>query len=363
MYTQDAWQLLVVTLLRLANSLTPLPLANARLIVRCHGFDVLHDRLNRGACFVAIAVHCVRLAWASSRGSGVPDILTSSLQKNGSAREDTALQPGHAITKVVQSNFLSARVLAGSRNGNFTVRSIRHGHLDHGAAAAIVAARSPGAAALNLDLVVAQILLEELATGGARRWALHLAREVATREHRRALAERVRDLLGVDTLQRDTDTKATATFVVFDQDELALLGLRDIGEETLGVLVLVPGIAGSRDSSPVVGGTANAIMDWRHGGSRSRIAGVRLRITVKNLGGSDVIRGSRTRSGRGLVVVVVGLVHVFAVPCSHESGLAREQNHSRGNQQGVDKIRMQRGVQMRQPIISGPLGNPAAKTQ
>lgn len=174
-------------------------------------------------------------------------LLTSSLQKDGSAREDTALQPSHAVAEIVEPDLLAPGALARARDGDLALGPIRERDLDHDPVTTAGASGPPGAAAIDLDVVVVQVLLEEAAPGGTRGRALHLPREVAAGEDRGALAEGVGDLLGVDVLQRHADTEAAAALVVVDQDELALLGVGNVREQALRGFVVVPGAVARGD--------------------------------------------------------------------------------------------------------------------
>jgi hypothetical protein len=58
--------------------------------------------------------------------------------------------------------------------------------------------------------------------------ALHLPRKVATREDTRTLAEAVRDLIGINTLQGYPDPETRSADVILYKDKLSLLGFRDI---------------------------------------------------------------------------------------------------------------------------------------
>lgn len=75
---------------------------------------------------------------------------------------------------------------------------------------------------------------------------MHLTGEVRARVDASALAETVGNLASVDTVKSDSDAKAAVPVAVLDENELALLGFGNVGEEILGLIVTGGAAAGGR---------------------------------------------------------------------------------------------------------------------
>ena len=140
------------------------------------------------------------------------------------------MAPDESVSEVVQPHLLGPHALSHPRDGHLAIISIGHWNLDHDRVPDGLTPRPAGAATVDLDLVIAHIILEELTTSCAWGWALHLSREVATWVDGSPFTERIRDLLGVDILKLDAHPEAAAALVVVDENKLPLLSLRDIGK-------------------------------------------------------------------------------------------------------------------------------------
>lgn len=235
---------------------------------------------------------------------------TSSLQEYGSAREYTALQPSHTVTEIIQADFLAPSSLPCAGNRDLALGAIREGNLDHHTIASVVTSRTAGATTIDFGIVVVEVFLEEAATGSTRRRALHLAREIAAREHGGTLAERVRNLLCVNILECDADPQTTAALVVVNEYKFPLLGIGDVGKQVIGGLVVVSRAVARRNC---------AVVGRRRNGTRAGVAGVWVWVAGENLGLANVVPMAGTGAGWGLVVVVVTLIHVLSVPCKRQS--------------------------------------------
>lgn len=278
--------LLVVLLLSAAHALIPASLSNARLIVRRNRLDVLHDALNGGSRFVAVAVQ-------------------GSLQKDSPTSKDSALEPCHSVPKVVEPNLLASDRLPHSGDGNLAL-GLAHGNLDHLLTSSVSSAATGLATFSLLDTVVVLIIGKEARAGRAWRGALHLSGEIATGEDAGSLAEAVRDLVGVDALKGHPDTEARSADIIFDKNKLALLGLRDVREEIVGLISVTTAVALSRDSTASVG---SHVRHWRASGIWLVV------VSSKNVSWSHVVVVGRVLTRRSLVVMVfVGVTIADFIP-------------------------------------------------
>lgn len=284
--TGPAASLLVVLLLSTSHALIPASLSNARLIVRSNSLDVLHDALNGSSSFVAVAVQ-------------------GSLQKDGPTSKDSALEPCHSVPKVVEPNLLASDRLPHSGDGNLAL-GLAHGNLDH-LLASSVSSPAAGFATLSLlDTVIVLIIGKEARAGRAWRRALHLSREIATGEDAGSLTEAVRDLVGVNALKGHPDSEARSADIILDKNKLALLGLRDVREEIVGLISVTTAVALSRDSTTSVG---SHVRHWRTSGIWLVV------ISSKNMSRSHVVVVGRVLTRRSLVVMVfVGVTIAYKEP-------------------------------------------------
>ena len=169
----------------------------------------------------------------SIRGGSGRGRLTRFLEEHGFPIEDAALVPRHAVAQLVDADLPLAGRPAHARDGDLADA----GDGDKGAGAAT-------AARVHLDTIVV-VILEETYAVGRRRRVLHLHGEPGARVHGAALAEGVRDLVGVDGVEGRTDADALLLSGLVDDDKLGLLGLGYITEEGEVVVVLGLGLRGN----------------------------------------------------------------------------------------------------------------------
>lgn len=268
--------LLVVLLLSTVDPSVPASLSNSGLKVRRDSLDILHDALNSGTRLVAVTVQ-------------------GTLEEHSPASKDSALEPSHAVSEVIQSHLLATGGFHHARNGNFAL-GLTHGDLDHLLAISVTATAASISAFSLLDTVIVLVLAKEARSRGAWGRALHLTREVAAWEHTGSLAETIGNLVGVDTLKGDSHTEAGATHIVLDEDELALLGFRDIGEEIIGLITSGSTVALGRH------GTSSMGSHVRHLSTSVRL----VIISGEHVSRSHIVtRNSRSLSSWRLVVMVL----------------------------------------------------------
>ena len=190
------------------------------------------------------------------------EILTGPLEKDGTSREHTALQPCHTVAEIVQLDLSRSSRLAHPRDSDILLAIVAHRDLDHPRTAASLSALC------LLDAIVLDVVGEEVRASGTGRRALHLSREVAARIDTGALAEAVWDFVGVHPLQSDAHPKAGSSHIVLDEDELALLGLGNVGEEIIVLVGTGSLMAATRHSTARMG----SHMRHRASGRAGRIA-------------------------------------------------------------------------------------------
>lgn len=289
----------LLLLLAVSHALVPLALSDAGLVVRRSRLDVLHHAFDGSSGFVSVAVQ-------------------STLQENCPAGKYSALEPGHAIAQVIEPHLLSTERFPHPGNGNLALLAFAHWDLDHDSAASFGTPCCATAFRVGSAIIlhVAQVISKELAARGARRWALHLTREVRARVDASALAETVGNLASVDAVKSDSDAKAAVPVAVLDENELALLCFGNVGEEILGLIVTGGAASGGRcATSGNRTGTAGmrrateGIVDRRHCGRTVwRTVGIRA-VVGEHLGWSFV----RATLGRSLVMMVVVVLLVVTV--------------------------------------------------
>lgn len=289
----------IVLLVATASSLGPSPLTDASLEVRNLGLDVLHNGLNGLLGLVAVAVE-------------------STLQEDRATRKHSTLEPGHAVAKVVEAHLLATHSFAQLGDGNLQIRALITGSLDHRLAASAKAASSPATIRVGVAIIfhVGQILLEEPRSSGARWRTLHLSGEVTSGVYRRALAEGVGDLASVDAIESDSDAETALSIAVLDKNELALLGLGDVGEQTLGLLGARALGTGATGRNRVT--VAQGVLQRGHGGTGSRRASRVAVATVEDVSLADIGASSGRLASGSLVVVVVLVVHVVWIAWEKE---------------------------------------------
>jgi hypothetical protein len=139
---------------------------------------------------------------------------TSSLQKDRPLIEHPALQPRHAIGKVIQPHLLSAEMSLHSRHGELALVTVRQRNPNHGhsAAATTLTLRLH----VSIVIMVVWVIPEEPAAGRGGRFALHLTGEEAALVHGRGLAETIRDLARVNALECHSHTQSLVALRILD---------------------------------------------------------------------------------------------------------------------------------------------------
>lgn len=183
---------------------------------------------------------------------------------------------------------------------------LAHGHLDHLLASSVSSAAAGFATLSLLDTVIVLIIAKEARAGRAWRGALHLSREIATGKDAGSLAEAVRDLVGVHTLEGYPDTETRSADIILDKNKLALLGFRDVREEIVRLISVTTAVALSRDSTTSV---RSHMRHWRASGIWLVV------VSSKNMSRSHIVVVGRVLARRSLVVMVfVGVTIAYKEP-------------------------------------------------
>jgi hypothetical protein len=159
-----------------------------------------------------------------------------------------------------------------------------------------------------LDAIVLNVRLEESRPRGTGRRTLHLAGEVAARKHTAVLAEAVRNLIGIDAIERDAHTQSRASNVILDEDELALLGLWNVWEQVPMLVGTCSLMTTSRDH------VAGMRCHVRHGASGAASGITLVGVAGENLRLSHVVGATRLAMGwRSLVVVLLVVLSLVVI--------------------------------------------------
>lgn len=257
--------------------------------------DILHDRLDGLLGLVAVAVK-------------------GTLQEHRTASEDTALQPGHAVAKIVETDLLATDAATDPGDGQLQLGAITAGHLDHGLTTASHAPTSAATVSVSVAIIlsVGEVVQEKPRTSGAGRRTLHLTSEVRARVNGRALAEGVGNLASVDAIESNADAETTLAVAVLNQDELALLGLRNVWEEIFDLVGTRSARVTTTGGDSVVT-VAQCVLQRRHGGASGSVAAIATIAAVKDLIVADVVAGAGGLASWSLVVMMVLIIHVIPV--------------------------------------------------